>query len=198
MAGVAIDSISTCARCSGIPLDQMSVSMTMNGAVLPVMALYIVAAEEQGVAHGKADRDHSERHPERVHGPQHLHLPAKALDADHLRHLLLLRAGDAALQLDLDFRLPHAGGRRDGGPRTRLHAGRRAGIRARRAGDGPRHRRFRAAPVVLLGDRDEFLHGGRQAARRADALGRAAAGLRAEEREIAGAAHHCQTSAAGA
>ena len=35
---------------SGIPLDQMSVSMTMNGAVLPVLALYIVAAEEQGVA----------------------------------------------------------------------------------------------------------------------------------------------------
>ena len=34
---------------SGIPLDQMSVSMTMNGAVLPVLALYIVAAEEQGV-----------------------------------------------------------------------------------------------------------------------------------------------------
>jgi methylmalonyl-CoA mutase len=38
---------------SGIPLDQMSVSMTMNGAVLPVLALYIVAAEEQGVAPGK-------------------------------------------------------------------------------------------------------------------------------------------------
>src|SRR3979490_3402790 len=34
---------------AGIPLDQMSVSMTMNGAVLPVMALYVVAAEEQGV-----------------------------------------------------------------------------------------------------------------------------------------------------
>ncbi len=33
----------------GIPLDKMSVSMTMNGAVLPVMALYIVAAQEQGV-----------------------------------------------------------------------------------------------------------------------------------------------------
>jgi methylmalonyl-CoA mutase len=38
---------------SGIPLDQMSVSMTMNGAVLPVLALYIVAAEEQGVPHEK-------------------------------------------------------------------------------------------------------------------------------------------------
>src|SRR3546814_11870617 len=35
---------------SGIPLDEMSVSMTMNGAVLPVLALYILAAEEQGVA----------------------------------------------------------------------------------------------------------------------------------------------------
>ena len=51
MAGVAIDSILDMRQLfEGIPLDQMSVSMTMNGAVLPVMALYIVAAEEQGVA----------------------------------------------------------------------------------------------------------------------------------------------------
>ncbi|MGI9427110.1 MAG: methylmalonyl-CoA mutase family protein, partial [Bythopirellula sp.] len=51
MAGVAIDSIYDMrALFDGIPLDRMSVSMTMNGAVLPVMALYIVAAEEQGVA----------------------------------------------------------------------------------------------------------------------------------------------------
>lgn len=51
MAGVAIDSILDMRILfEGIPLDQMSVSMTMNGAVLPVMALYIVAAEEQGVA----------------------------------------------------------------------------------------------------------------------------------------------------
>jgi len=51
MAGVAIDSIYDMRTLfSGIPLDEMSVSMTMNGAVLPVMALYIVAAEEQGVA----------------------------------------------------------------------------------------------------------------------------------------------------
>ncbi|RLV51394.1 methylmalonyl-CoA mutase, partial [Aeromicrobium phragmitis] len=50
MAGVAIDSIyDTRKLFEGIPLDQMSVSMTMNGSVLPVMALYIVAAEEQGV-----------------------------------------------------------------------------------------------------------------------------------------------------
>jgi len=50
MAGVAIDSIYDMRTLfSGIPLDTMSVSMTMNGAVLPVLALYIVAAEEQGV-----------------------------------------------------------------------------------------------------------------------------------------------------
>ena len=54
MAGVAIDSIYDMRTLfSGIPLDQMSVSMTMNGAVLPVLALYIVAAEEQGVPHEK-------------------------------------------------------------------------------------------------------------------------------------------------
>ncbi|MEO3974756.1 methylmalonyl-CoA mutase [Streptomyces sp. CAU 1734] len=50
MAGVAIDSIYDMRQLfDGIPLDRMSVSMTMNGAVLPVLALYIVAAEEQGV-----------------------------------------------------------------------------------------------------------------------------------------------------
>jgi methylmalonyl-CoA mutase len=54
MAGVAIDSIYDMRTLfSGIPLDQMTVSMTMNGAVLPIMALYIVAAEEQGVPHAK-------------------------------------------------------------------------------------------------------------------------------------------------
>ncbi len=51
MAGVAIDSILDMRQLfASIPLDQMSVSMTMNGAVLPVLALYILAAEEQGVA----------------------------------------------------------------------------------------------------------------------------------------------------
>ncbi len=51
MAGVAIDSILDMRTLfEGIPLEKMSVSMTMNGAVLPVLAMYVVAAEEQGVA----------------------------------------------------------------------------------------------------------------------------------------------------
>ena len=54
MAGVAIDSIFDMRTLFyGIPLDEMSVSMTMNGAVLPIMALFIVAAEEQGVPASK-------------------------------------------------------------------------------------------------------------------------------------------------
>ncbi len=54
MAGVAIDSILDMRQLfEGIPLDEMTVSMTMNGAVLPIMALYIVAGEEQGVPQEK-------------------------------------------------------------------------------------------------------------------------------------------------
>src|SRR5690606_31179968 len=54
MAGVAIDSILDMRLLfDGIPLDQMTVSMTMNGAVLPIMALFVVAAEEQGVQQEK-------------------------------------------------------------------------------------------------------------------------------------------------
>ena len=51
-AGVSVDSIEDMKILfDQIPLDQMSVSMTMNGAVIPIMAMYIVAAEEQGVKH---------------------------------------------------------------------------------------------------------------------------------------------------
>ena len=74
MAGVAIDSIYDMRTLfSGIPLDQMSVSMTMNGAVLPVMALYIVAAEEQGVSADKLAGHESRKGTltlKEVHGPQ--------------------------------------------------------------------------------------------------------------------------------
>jgi methylmalonyl-CoA mutase len=68
-AGVAIDSVEDMkVLFDGIPLDTMSVSMTMNGAVLPIMAFYIVAAEEQGVApellNGTIQNDiHTSTHP---------------------------------------------------------------------------------------------------------------------------------------
>ena len=86
-AGVAIDTLEDMKILfDGIPLDEMSVSMTMNGAVLPVLAFYIVAARGAGRAAGPAHRHDPERHPQGVRGPQHLYLPARALDADRRRH----------------------------------------------------------------------------------------------------------------
>ncbi len=170
-AGVAVDSVEDMKILfDGIPLDRVSVSMTMNGAVLPVLAGYIVAAEEQGVAQERALRDDPERHPQGVHGPQHLHLPARAVDAHHRRHRRVHGAQHAALQLDLDLRLPHAGGRREPGARARVHAGRRQGIRAHGARARHGRRRIRRPALVLLRDRDELLSRDRQAARRAAAV----------------------------
>ena len=69
-----------------------------------------------GRPHREAQRDHSERHSERVHGPQHLHLSAGAVDEDHRRHLPLLLGEHAEVQLHLHLRIPHAGSRAP--PRT--------------------------------------------------------------------------------
>ncbi len=126
-----------------------------------------------GRAAGKTLRHHSERHSERVHGAQYLYLSAGALDADHLRHFCLHFAKDAEIQLHLDLRLSHAGSRRDAGSGTRLYAGGRCRVSARRAGCRSRRRSLCAAAVVLLGDRHELLHGSRQDARRAAAVGQA-------------------------
>ncbi len=100
---------------------------------------------------GTALGDDPERHPQGVHGPQHLHLPAVAEHADHLRHLLVHRRADAALQLDLDLRLPHAGGRGDRRPRARLHARRRRGVPPGRPRRGARHRPVRTAASASSG-----------------------------------------------
>ena len=125
-----------------------------------------------GRAARAAHRDHPERHPQGVHGPQHLHLPARRPRCGSSPTSSSTPVeGDAALQLDLDLRLPHAGSRGDVRPRARVHHRRRPRVRARRAVEGPRHRRLRRPPLVLLRHRHELLHGGREAARRAPALG---------------------------
>ena len=196
MAGVAIDSIYDARTLfDGIPLDQMSVSMTMNGAVLPVLALYIVAAEEQGVK------------PEQLTGTiqndilkefmvrnTYIYPPAPSMRI--ISDIFALHRGaDAAVQLDLDLRLPHPGGRGDGRPRAGVHAGRRRGVHPRRARRRPRHRRVRAAAELLLGDRHELLHGGREDARRAGAVGPAgAASSSRRTRSRSALRTHCQTS----
>ena len=173
MAGVAIDSILDMRQLfDGIPLGEMTVSMTMNGAVLPILALYIVAAEEQGVAQkdlaGTIQNDILKEFMVRntyIYPPK----PSMRIVSDIFAYT---SQQHAEVQLDLDLRLSHAGGRRDGRPRTRLHHRRRHRICARRRRRRPRHRPVRAAPFLLLGDRHELLHGGGQAARRAACSGR--------------------------
>ena len=173
MAGVAINSIYDMRTLfSGIPLDQMSVSMTMNGAVLPVLALYIVAAEEQGVPPEKLSGTiQNDILKEFMVRNTYIYPPAPSM---RIISDIFAYASEqhAEIQFDLDLRLSHAGGRRDAGPRARLHARRRRRICARRAEGRARHRPLCAAPLVLLGDRHELLHGGREAARRAAASGR--------------------------
>ena len=85
-----------------------------------------------GRAAGEAVGHDPERHPQRIHGAQHLHLPAGAQLAHHLRHLRLHRRAHAEIQFDFGQRLSHAGGGRDAGPRARLYARRRRRICARR------------------------------------------------------------------
>ena len=171
-AGVAIDSVEDMKILfDGVPLDKMSVSMTMNGAVLPVLASFIVAGEEQGVPRAKLTGTIQNDILKEFMVRNTYIYPPDALDADRRRHHRVHLEGDAALQLDLDLRLPHAGSRSDVRPRAGVHHRRRARVRARRALEGPRHRRLRRPAVVLLRHRHELLHGGGEAARRAPAVG---------------------------
>src|SRR5579871_7007558 len=83
-AGVAVDSVEDMKILfDGIPLDRMSVSMTMNGAVLPVLAGYIVAAEEQGVPQQKLSGT--------IRSSSSCRAPACADAADQLRDAILER-----------------------------------------------------------------------------------------------------------
>ncbi len=84
----------------GIPLNKMSVSMTMNGAVLPVLAFYINAS--------------------------HLYLPAGILDANHRRHIRVHIAEYAQVQLHIYLRLSYAGGRRNLRYRAGIYSCRRS------------------------------------------------------------------------
>ena len=84
-AGVAIDSVEDMKILfDQIPLDKISVSMTMNGAVIPILANFIVAGEEQNVDISALSGTIQKRHFERVHGAQYLYLPARTEHADCL------------------------------------------------------------------------------------------------------------------
>ena len=130
--GVAISSIEDMRLLlAGLPLDEVTTSMTINATAATLLLLYELVAEEQGVDPARAARHDPERHPEGVRRARDLHLPAAALDAARHRHVRVLPRAPAELEHDLDLRLPHPRGRLDGGPGGRLHARRRHRLRAR-------------------------------------------------------------------
>ena len=156
---------------AGIPLGEVSTSMTINATAAILLALYVAAAEKQGVPRGRISRHDPERHPQGVHRTRDLHLPAAPVDAPRHRHLRVLRARAAALEHDQHLRLPHARGRRDGRPGAGLHAGRRD--RVRRGGGRARagRRCVRRPAQLLLRRLERALRGGREVPGRAPDVG---------------------------
>ena len=170
--GVAIDSVEDMKILfDGIPLEKMSVSMTMNGAVLPVLASFVVAGEEQGVSQdqlsGTIQNDILKEFMVRntyIYPPE----PSMRIVADIIEHTAEhmprfnsisisgyhMQEAGATADLELAFTIA------DGWEYARF------ATRPR-----PRHRRVRPAAVVLLRHRHELLHGGGQAPRRPPAVG---------------------------
>ena len=148
MAGVAIDSIKDMRILfDGIPLDQMSVSMTMNGAVLPILALFIVAGEEQGVPPEKlAGTIQNDILKEFMVRNTYIY-PPEPVDADHRGHLRVhlastCRSSTASASAATTCRRP---GRRR--PGAGVHAGGRARVRPNRPAGGA-GRRTRSRPRI--------------------------------------------------
>ena len=171
--------------------------MTMNGAVLPVMALYIVAAEEQGVTPeqltGTIQNDILKEFMVRntyIYPPQ----PSMRIISDIFRYTAEKMPRFNSISIS-GYHIQEAGATAD----LELAYTLADGVEYLRAGArrGPRHRRVRAAAELLLGDRDELLHGGREDARGPGALGAAGRPVRPAEPEVALAAHALPDLAAG-
>ena len=110
--GVAIDSLDDMETLfAGIPLGEVSTSMTINSPAAMLLAFYVCVGEEQGVAARPAPRHGADRHPQGVHRAEGVHLPAGALDAARGGHDRVLLAGAAADAPGLHLRLPHPRGR---------------------------------------------------------------------------------------
>ena len=134
-AGVAIDSVEDMKILfDGIPLDKVSVSMTMNGAVLPVLAGYIVAAEEQGVAQDQLSAGPSRTTSSRSSWSA---TPTSTRPSRRMRiigDIIEYTAQNMPKFNSISIsRLSHAGSRREPGAGAGLHAGRRQGVREDRA-----------------------------------------------------------------
>ena len=185
----------------GIPLDKMNTSMTINATAAWLLALYIVTAEEQGVA------------PEQLQGTtqndiikeylcaRDLRLPARPLDAADRRHGRLHGRARPEVEPDQRLLLPPAGGGRDAGAGDRLrdvHRDRRARRRARARAGGPDGQGL-LAHLVLRQRRRALRRGAREAARDGRSCGTSSAASATASRtpSSAASATACRSTRSG-
>ena len=191
-AGVAIDSVEDMKILfDGIPLDKVSVSMTMNGAVIPILASFIVAGEEQGVDRaalsGTIQNDILKEFMVRntyIYPPE----PSACASSRTSSNTHRPRCRNSTRSRISGYHMQEAG--REPCAGTGLYPRGWAGICARR------HRsaawtwmQIRGAFVVLFRHRYELFHGGGEAARGAPAVASHHGGVRAEKSQILDAAH---------
>ena len=170
--GVAIDTLEDMRMAfDGIPLDEVSTSMTINAPASVLLLLYELVAEEQGVASEGPARHGPERHPQGVHRARELHLPARAVDAADHGPVRLLHGAHPEVEHGVDLRLPLPREGLLGRPGGRVHARQRHGLRAGGARRRPRGRRLRAPPGLLLQRPQQRLPGGREVPRRPQHVG---------------------------
>ena len=155
----------------GIPLGEVTVSMTINSPAAVLWAMYLAVAEQQGVAlerlSGTLQNDILKEYiaqKEYIFPPR----PSMRLVTDTIEFGARARA---ALQPHFDQRLPHPRGRLDRGAGTGLHAARRHRVRGVGARARAASRRVRPAPELLLQRAQRFLRGDRQVPRGAPHLG---------------------------
>ena len=116
----------------GIPLGDVTTSMTISGPAVPVFCMYLVAAERQGADICHARRHAADRHLQGVHRAEGVAVRARAAPAPDRRPDGVLRARDPGVQAAVGLRLPHPRGRLDRRAGAGVHPRRR--LRLRRAG----------------------------------------------------------------
>ena len=170
--GVAIDSIEDMATLfDGIPLDQVSTSMTINATAIILLALYVAVAKSQGVAAAQLSGTvQNDILKEYVARGTYIYPPRQSLRIV-TDIFALLRARAAELEHDLDQRLSHPRSGIDGGAGGGVHVRGRARLRAGGDRRRPRRQQLRPAAVVLLQRPQRFSRGDRQVPRGAAAVG---------------------------
>ena len=130
VCGVAVSSLEDMETLfDGIPLDEVSVSMTINGPAIILFCFYVAAAERQGISPDRLRGTVQNDILKEYQGAARLGLSARARAAAHPGHVRVVLRARAPLQPRVDLGLSHPRGGRHGGPGARLHPGQRLRVR---------------------------------------------------------------------